>query len=49
MDSFTRRLNNVGHWPSSTLPHRLTPDNGGYHECSPETNNNDYCYFINFL
>jgi hypothetical protein len=27
--------NKVGHWPSGTLPHRLTPDNGGYHEFLP--------------
>ncbi len=26
----------VGHWPSGTLPHRLVPDKGGYHEFSPK-------------
>jgi hypothetical protein len=26
----------VGHWPSGSLPHRLIPDKGGYHEFSPK-------------
>jgi hypothetical protein len=25
----------VGHWPSGSLPHRLAPDKGGYHEYFP--------------
>ena len=27
--------NNVGHWPSSNLPHRLVPDKGTYNEFRP--------------
>lgn len=27
--------NNVGHWPSGSLPHRLVPDNGAYNEFRP--------------
>lgn len=27
--------NNVGHWPSGSLPHRLVPDKGAYNEYRP--------------
>ncbi len=26
---------NIGHWPSGTLPHRLVPDKGTYNEYLP--------------
>lgn len=30
-----RYKNNIGHWPSGKLPHRLVPEKGIYHEFKP--------------
>ena len=33
--SSQQHKNKVGHWPSGSLPHRLVPDKGTYHEYLP--------------